>query len=46
MKKMEMKSFELIEELNDKRRIEYILRMEYEEFKRIMNMRLYLSRRK
>jgi len=39
MKKMEMKSFELIEELNDKRRIEYILRMEYEEFKRIMNMR-------
>lgn len=35
----DIKEFELIEEFNDVKRLKYILTMEYEEFKRIMNLR-------
>ena len=36
---MDIKEFELIEEFNDVKRLKYILTMEYDEFKRIMNLR-------
>lgn len=35
----EIKEFELTEEFNDINRFKYLLTMEYEEFKRIMNLR-------
>ena len=39
MDKKEIKSFELIEEFKELKKFEYLLSMDYDEFKRIMNLR-------